>query len=162
ALEIDAADNAACCVPPIAGVHVSAADPARIPMQRTLSLPGITTMLVGLSLIAMELRYQLLVDRIGMFGRVLVLFSGGWLSVWGLKEVIAAWWPGLGSNPMRRRRQRFRTTIAGYVYVIVMIVLFLGSLMTQSNPLMLVFALLAGPFIVNGGITFRMLRGLRV
>lgn len=119
-------------------------------------------MLVGLSLIAMELRYQLLLGRIGMVGRVLVLFTGGWLSVWGLKEVIAAWWPGLGSNPMRRRRTRASMTIAGYVYVIMMIVLFLGSLMTQSNPLMLVFALLAGPFIVNGGITFRMLRGLQV
>jgi uncharacterized protein (DUF58 family) len=121
-----------------------------------------TTMLVGLSLIAMELRYQLLLDRIGTFGRVLVLLTGGWLSVWGLKEVIAAWWPKLGNNPMRRRRNRARMTIAGYVYIVVMIVLFLGSWTTQSNPLMLVFALLAGPFIVNGGITFRMLRGLTV
>jgi uncharacterized protein (DUF58 family) len=145
---------------PIADVPVSAADPTRIPLRRSLSLPGITTMLVGLSLIAMELRYQLLLDRIGMFGRVLVLFTGSWLSVWGLKEVIAAWWPGLGNTSMRRRH-RFKMPIAGYVYVIVMIVLFVGSLMTQSN-LMLVFALLAGPFIVNGGITFRMLRGLSV
>jgi uncharacterized protein (DUF58 family) len=142
-------------------VLVSAADPNRIPPRRALSLPGITTMLVGLSLMAMELRYQLLMDRIGTFGRVLVLFAGGWFSVWGLKEVIAAWWPGLGNTSMRRRH-RFRMTIAGYVYVIVMVVLFLGSLMTQSNPLMLVFALLAGPFIVNGGITFRMLQGLTV
>lgn len=145
----------------IAEVPVSAADPTRIPLRRMLSLPGMTSMLVGLSLIAMELRYQLLLDRIGTFGRVLVLFTGSWLSVWGLKEVIAAWWPRLGNTSMRRRH-RFKMPIAGYVYVIVMIVLFVGSLMTQSNPLMLVFALLAGPFIVNGGITFRMLRGLSV
>jgi uncharacterized protein (DUF58 family) len=131
-------------------------------MRRSVSLPGITTMLVGLSLIAMELRYELLTDRIGMFGRVLLLFVGGWFSVWGLKDVIAAWWPELGGNPLRRRRRRFKMPIEGYIYVTIMIVLFLGSLMTQSNPLMLVFALLAGPFIVNGSITFRMLRGLQV
>jgi len=119
-------------------------------------------MLLGLSLIGMELRYQLLIDRFGVGGRALLLLAGGWMSVWGLKEVIAAWWPLLGSTELRRRRHRFMMPVEGYVYVIVMIVLFVGSLLGRSNPLMLVFALLAGPFVVGGGITFSMLRGLRV
>lgn len=141
---------------------MSANDSLRNPRQRTLSLQGTTAMLVGLSLMAMELRYQLLLSRFGLAGRALVLVAGGWLSVWGLKEVIAAWWPKLGSKRARRRRHRFMMPIEGYVYVIVMIVLFIGSLLGHSNPLMLVFALLAGPFVVNGGITFSMLRGLKV
>lgn len=140
---------------------MSTVNPHRPPPRRSLSLPGVTAMLTGLSLIGMELRYQLLVDRMGLGGRVILLLAGGWMSVWGLKEVIAAWWPGLGST-QARRRHRFKMPIEGYVYVIVMIVLFVGSLLGRSNPLMLVFALLAGPFVVNGGITFSMLRGLRV
>lgn len=119
-------------------------------------------MIVGLLLIAMELRYLLFLDRLGVGGRVLVFLVGGWLSVWGLKEIIAALWPTLAGRHTWRRRHRFMMPIEGYVYVIIMIVLFIGSLLGRSNPLMLVFALLAGPFVVNGGITFSMLRGLTV
>jgi uncharacterized protein (DUF58 family) len=118
-------------------------------------------MLIGLALIAAELRYLLMLDRFGVGGRILLFAVGGWLSVWGLKEVIAGLWPSLGGLHSRRRH-RFKMPLEGYVYVVIMIVLFVGSLLGQSNPLMLVFSLLAGPFIVNGGITFRMLRGLSV
>ena len=127
-----------------------------------LSIPGLTIMLVGLSLIAMELRYMLMLQRVGLGGRILIFLTGGWLSVWGLKEVIAAWWPKLNTDNVLTRRHRFMMPVEGYVYVVVMIVLFIGSLIGHSNPLMLVFALLAGPFVVNGGITFSMLRGLHV
>lgn len=119
-------------------------------------------MLLGMSLMAMEWRYQLLTDRIGIGGRWLVFVTGGWLSVWGLKDVIAAAWPELGNRHRWPRRHRFLMPVEGFIYVVVMVVLFVGSLLGHSNPLMLMFALLAGPFIVSGGRTFSMLRGLSV
>lgn len=50
----------------------------------------------------------------------------------------------------------------GLVYLFFMTVLFVGSLLGQSNMLMLVFATMAGPFIVNGSATFAMITGCRV
>ena len=118
-------------------------------------------MLVGLSVIAAELRFQWLLQQAGIGWRILLIVSGTGMSVWGLKEVIAAWWPRLGGKTGRRKR-RFKIPVAGYGYVVVMFVLFLGALLDRSNPLMFVFALMAGPFIVSGTITFNMLRGLSV
>ncbi len=39
-----------------------------------------------------------------------------------------------------------------------MIVIFSGSLLGRSNMLMLVFSMMAGPFVVNGWITYSMLK----
>jgi len=50
----------------------------------------------------------------------------------------------------------------GLVYLGIMAVLFVGSLLGRSNPLMLVFAMMAGPFVLNGWVTFSMLRRLHV
>lgn len=119
-------------------------------------------MFVGLSLIAAELRYQLMLQQLGVGARIALFLIGTWLSVWGLKEVIAGWWPLLGGKRGRRRKRRFMMPVEGYIYVGVMIVLFVGACVGSSNPLMLVFSLMAGPFIVGGTITFNMLRGLSV
>ena len=40
----------------------------------------------------------------------------------------------------------------------IMIVIFSGSLLGRSNMLMLVFSMMAGPFVVNGWITYSMLK----
>lgn len=50
----------------------------------------------------------------------------------------------------------------GMVYLAIMVVLFVGSLLGRSNTLMLVFAMMAGPFVLNGWITFTMLKRLQV
>ncbi|RMG35958.1 MAG: DUF58 domain-containing protein [Planctomycetota bacterium] len=50
----------------------------------------------------------------------------------------------------------------GMVYLAIMVVLFIGSLLGRSNTLMLVFAMMAGPFVLNGWITFTMLKRLQV
>lgn len=67
----------------------------------------------------------------------------------------ARWWPGFS-------RYRVDFPREGIGFLLIMTVLFVGSSLTQSNMLLLVFAAMAGPFVVNGWITFNMLQGLRV
>ena len=50
----------------------------------------------------------------------------------------------------------------GLVYLVIMIVAFVGSLIGRQNMLMLVFAVMAGPFIVNGGVAFTLLKKNRL
>lgn len=61
-----------------------------------------------------------------------------------------------------RPRLRFAFPKPGIVYLIVMTVLLAGSLLGRSNMMMMVFALMVGPFILNGWITFSMLRRTNV
>ena len=139
-----------------------APDSNRLEPQRRLSLTGLTAMMVGLSLIAAELRYRMMLQQVGIGGRMGLVIISTALSVWGLKEIISGWWPRLSGKSGRRRKRRVKIPVAGFGYAVVMFVLFLGALLDRSNPLMFVFSLMAGPFIVSGTITFNMLRGLSV
>jgi uncharacterized protein (DUF58 family) len=60
------------------------------------------------------------------------------------------------------RRNRVYIPKEGLVYLVIMIVLFVGSLLGHTNMLMLVFAMLAGPFVINGWATFAMLKGSQI
>ena len=59
-------------------------------------------------------------------------------------------------------RHRMHLPREGLGFLVIMIVCFVGASMTHSNPLMLVFAAMAGPFIVNGSVTYAMLKNMRV
>ncbi len=50
----------------------------------------------------------------------------------------------------------------GLVYLVIMIVLFVGSLLGHTNMLMLVFAMMAGPFVINGWLAYHMLSSCQV
>lgn len=117
-------------------------------------------MLVGLAIAAFELRYGLLLRRLGMGGRVVVLVCATGFSVWGLKELIANWWPALGRRGFARHRAGW--PVEGRVYLVITVVVFVGALLGRSNPLLLVFAMLAGPYIVNAWISFLSLKGVTV
>jgi uncharacterized protein (DUF58 family) len=60
--------------------------------------------------------------------------------------------------------QRHKAHIAaeGIGYVLIMVVLFVGSSLTHSNMLMLVFSAMAGPFIINGSVTLMMLKNISI
>ncbi|MGD9856472.1 MAG: DUF58 domain-containing protein [Planctomycetaceae bacterium] len=121
-----------------------------------------TAVIGGLAGIAAELRYGALHAQFGPWGRGLLFVLAISLSVWGLKEMIAAWWPGSVPRRSFSRRNRFMLPVEGQVYGLIMFVLFCGSSVGRSNTLLLVFALMAGPFIMNGWITFSMLKRLSV
>lgn len=117
-------------------------------------------MAVGLGLAFIEIRTGFAQSRLGTAGRTILLTCGVFFSVWGLKEVVAGLWPSLSRS--RIGRHRFAIPAEGQLYLVIMFVLFIGSMLGRSNPLILVFSLMAGPFVVNGWLTFTLLKRLKV
>ncbi len=149
--------------------------------QRTQYRPSILPMLL-LSGLAMAIGMGLLLVELttGLFHRSLpkvllwFVYLGLLLvSVWGMKswielqsELWSRWRPAI---PLLNRRHSkapaqshnlFRLPAEGQIYVLMLAIMLLGALFGKTNTLMLIFALMAGPFIVNGGITFGMTRRL--
>ncbi|MDA7527883.1 DUF58 domain-containing protein [Planctomicrobium sp.] len=122
-----------------------------------ISFPGVIFMIIGLGLVIFEMQTGLLLNRIGTTGRIVIFVCGTGFSVWGLKEVIAGFFPGYSKTGYS-----FKLPQEGYLYLVIMFVFFVGSLIGRNNLLLLVFASLAGPFVMNGWFTFTMLRLLRV
>lgn len=131
-----------------------------VALPRTFSRAGFAATLAGFGLAAFELRYGLLFYRLGMEGRVVLLVCATGFSVWGVKELIAGWWPSLGDSGFTRHRSGIPPE--GQLYVLIMIMLFIGSMIGRSNPLLLVFTLLWGPFVINAWISFTILKRLSV
>ncbi len=129
-------------------------------MPRTFSTTGMAFMLAGISIAAIEWRYAFMLDRLHERGRLVVLICATGFSVWGLKELIAGWWPSLGHRGFAKHR--FSVPLTGRLYFLIMIVMFVGSLVGRSNPLLLVFSMMAGPFVLNGWVSFVLLKGLTV
>jgi uncharacterized protein (DUF58 family) len=93
-----------------------------------------------------------------MFWAIIIL-----LLVAGTVRLVIDHMPGPG-RPGSSPHHRHRVLIPkeGLVYLVIMIVLFVGSLLGHENMLMLVFAMLAGPFVINGWAAFAMLKGSQV
>jgi len=89
---------------------------------------------------------------------VIVLFT-----MIGLGQIAAAWSPTRGTFATPRLgKHRMVVPVEGIVYLTIMFALFTGAMLTKSNMLLLVFALMAGPFVINGWMTFGMLQAARV
>lgn len=83
------------------------------------------------------------------------------LILWGIR-LVASRFARAGSKVGRLNRDRVMLPREGMMYLLIMIVAFVASLIGRSNMLMLVFSIMAGPFIVNGWVTFSLLRRNRV
>lgn len=125
--------------------------------RRRISPTGIAFMVIGLGLVLYEVRTSFMRDRLGIGGHVVIIICGTAFSVWGLKELVAQYFPRLAG-----RGDRFLLPREGWAFLLIMGVLFVGSILGRSNLLLLVFAVMAGPFVMNGWFTFTMLRQLRV
>ena len=88
--------------------------------------------------------------------------TGIFLLLWGLRLVALRFTPAAGSKVSRLNRNRVMLPREGMMYLLIMIVAFVGSLIGRNNMLMLVFSIMAGPFILNGWITFTLLKRNRV
>lgn len=79
--------------------------------------------------------------------------------LWGMKQAAGRSLPAAGSGRgLRLSRHRVMLARAGGMYLVIMSVLFVASLLGRSNLLMLLFALMAGAFVLNGWTTFAMLK----
>lgn len=136
-------------------------DPTGAPVPRrrawmlSVSWLGLFLVLVGVEcLLAATIRDGDSAVRL-LFGGFGVL-----MIVWGAREILSRLLPSL--RHLERPQNRITLPRPGLVYLVIMAVMFVGSLLGRSNMLMLVFALMAGPFVLNGWITFNMLKRTRV
>jgi uncharacterized protein (DUF58 family) len=86
------------------------------------------------------------------------------LVLWGGRRITAASW-SLAMRILRpwgTTRYRLHFQREAYLYTLMLLVTGVGALLGGSNLLLLVFALMAGPFIVGGQVTLLVLRRLQV
>lgn len=130
---------------------------------RRLSLGGILTGLAALGLAILYVRLPYMSSTWpryyhGLFYLLLTGMSLSTLLSFGWVKIPEAWLqrvPSFGANRVYIPRE-------GVGYLLIMCVLFIGSSLTQYNTLMLVFAAMAGPFVVNGSLAYTMLKNARV
>jgi len=95
--------------------------------------------------------------------RLLFNLAAAGMILWGIGRGLAG-----GSPTVRRqRRVRFGKTQVrlpreGLVFVGIMLILATGALLGRSNPLLLVFSMMAAPFVINGWLVWSMLNRLRL
>jgi uncharacterized protein (DUF58 family) len=82
--------------------------------------------------------------------------------LWGIRLIALRFATPVGKRVGRLNRNRVMLPREGMMYLLIMIVAFIGSLTGRSNMLMLVFSIMAGPFILNGWITFTLLKRNRL
>ena len=93
------------------------------------------------------------------FSRSVLIASAVGLLIWGSRQLLAA--TRSRSLVLRRpawNRNRMAITREGMAYVAIMTVMFLGSIIGHTNMLMFVFAMMIGPWVLNGWIAYTMLR----
>src|SRR6185369_14868008 len=117
-----------------------------------ISVLGLMALAGGLLLIGMYFFLPLRRDS-ELFAVLIYLGVGSILGLWGLRAVLSDIWPALGRLGRRDwNRHRARMTWPATAYLVIMFTLFLGAMMGRNNMLLLVFGLMAGPFVINGSL----------
>ena len=127
-------------------------DPDREPALK-ISWMGILLMFLGLVMFYLQAKTG------GGTTRLFLVLLGLLLLFWGVREVAAQM---MTTVQVQRVQRRVALPPSGLAYLVIMIVLFVGSQLGQSNMLMLVFSLMAGPFVINGTVIVIMLQKLKV
>ncbi len=129
----------------------------------SLSIPSLTAVILPVAAIAVYVQSERLRDWIGPGRSKLFLLMLALFFAWGIVGLIAsATRPPAARNRWSLTRRRVAITRPGLVYLVMMAVMFLGSTLGGSNMLMLIFALMTGPFILNGWTVLGMLKRIRV
>lgn len=137
--------------------------PADPKSSRRRWFAGLPALMIAFMLTGIYYTVPSMTSSMSMLGlflyRSVVVFFG----VVGLAQIAAAWSPSVGTLATPGfGRHRMVVPVEGMVYLTIMFALFTGAMLTKSNMLLLVFALMAGPFIMNGWMTFGMLQSARV
>ena len=134
-------------------------------MSRRLSIPGLVVFLAGVVALVGEWQFDLLRNRMapagfGGMGATLAYLFGTLAAIVGAQQLITAALKREKATILNR--DRFYAPVAGRVFVVILIALFVGSFVGKSNPLLLVFSLMAPLLIFNGFISYTQLRRVRV
>jgi uncharacterized protein (DUF58 family) len=124
---------------------------------------GLAAILGGLTLIWLYFdNPHLTKSRSPIYG-MMYLGTGCFLILWGLRA-LAGEIAGIFGKWRHRPARRYRVSMPreAVIYFLILGVLCAGALLGRSNMLMLVFGLMAGPFVLNGQVTLGILRRLEV
>ena len=131
--------------------------------RRQFSWLGLAAIAGGLTLIWLYFAYPFLSRSRNVIYPLMYLGTGSAMIAWGLRslsdEAIAMF------RRLRNRatnQYRVRMPREAVIYGLILLVLCAGALLGGSNMLMLVFGLMAGPFVLNGQITLGILKRLAV
>lgn len=127
-----------------------------MPLLGILAFTAGAGMLYTARFTGQQLSQQLQLDS-GL-ARVICGGIGIVLMLWGIRLVATRFGPRVGRRVSRLNRQRVMLPREGMMYLLIMIVAFVASLIGRSNMLMLVFSIMAGPFVLNGWVTFSLLK----
>lgn len=125
--------------------------------RRVKMIAGVTMALIGIPTIMIGLGFA---DIIRMFrnrGHVAFVLTGIAFTLIGAVVFASGWWTSDAG-----KRSQFFIPPEGRAYLLIMTVLFCGSQIGSSNMLLMVFVAMAGPWMVNGWMTYVMLRRLSV
>jgi uncharacterized protein (DUF58 family) len=122
-----------------------------------LSLPAIFSFLLGAGTLFVCWKFDYLFYEVSETGRILIYGGAIAALVWGVARAFTDIPVAL---PRRLQFGLHRVSLprTGQFYLVIMILIFSGSLLGRSNMLMLVFSMMAGPFVINGWITYSMLK----
>ena len=131
--------------------------------RRTLSWLGLAAILGGLTLIWLYFDNPHLTKNPSPVFGMTYLGTGCILILWGLRA-LAGEIAGIFGKWRNRPARQYRVSMPreAFIYGLILLVLCAGALLGRSNMLMLVFGLMAGPFILNGQVTLGILRRLHV
>src|SRR5579872_3364354 len=131
--------------------------------RRALSWLGLVAILGGLALVWSYFDHPQLTNNPNPLVVLVYLGAGFILVGWGIRALLGDI-AGAFRRPDTRsmNRHRVRMPREALIYFVILVVLCVGALIGHSNSLMLVFALMAGPFILSSQIASMVLRRLRV
>ncbi len=129
---------------------------------RPFPLVGLMAIASGVGLLLSMGRFEQASESWSGWGRYVLYAIATYLTIGGLGQTLTALKPEWTASRLPRwNRHRMSATREGIVYIAIMSVMFIGSILGRSNMLMLVFAMMIGPWVLNGWIAFSMLRQTR-
>ena len=116
-----------------------------------VSLYGVLMVLSGAIFLVCTVRFKWPRQVFGADGVLIFMASMAAVVAWGIKDVLGIRFSTpVVEKGLRLRRGGVSVQWQWVFYLAIMAVCFAGSLLGRSNMLMLVFSILAGPFILNG------------
>ncbi|QDV51075.1 DUF58 domain-containing protein [Gimesia fumaroli] len=125
--------------------------------------PGLVVMLVTAFVFTYTFQAPVTLGRFHHNLPLILRILSGSIFLWGFQQVLISFFPKLKRYQLKRiGRNRVSLPRDGVVYLLIMMVLFVGSVLSRENMLMLVFAMMTGPFVLNGWITYSMLKKIKL
>lgn len=126
-------------------------------------MSGVLAFLTAFGMILVYIKFSVLFEQWTTTQRQVYFAAAVVCGLWGVRQFVVVYGTKPGDPSLgRRSRHRRHFPRPGVIYLVIMGVLFIGAVIGQSNMLILVFALMAGPFVLNGWATFSMLKRMRV